>query len=112
MDQNPLSDIIVKVKEYKLETELAEIKASIQSIKEKQSMPKLLKLTTTDDITILVNPDHIVSVVPATSQQVFVNLVDNVQYRVDGTPEDIMKLITDDSSKSNVPKTDKPTYIG
>lgn len=103
MDSNPLTDIADKAKQQYLYDNLKEINAGIhQILKEKQSMSCLIELTTGSDAKILVNPEHIISVIPAADQRTWVNMLGGEQYKVLETKDEILKLVSGNATSKYI----------
>ena len=98
MDRNPLIDIADKAKQQHLDNNLNDIKVGIQYILKEIHMPKLIELTTGVDTKILVNPEHIISIIPTSDQRSWVNVVTGEQYKVLETKDEIMKLVNADTT--------------
>ena len=63
MNSNPLADIADKVKQQKLDNDLAEIKKGLKSIMENHKpMTRFIEVTTPDGDIISVNPEYILAV--------------------------------------------------
>ena len=63
MDQNPLSDILTKAKQYKIESDLAEIKGALNILLGGQtSMTHFVEVTKSDGGIVAVNPAYVVAI--------------------------------------------------
>ena len=63
MDQNPLSDILAKAKQYKIESDLTEIKGTLKILLEGQTiMTHFVEVTKSDGGVVAVNPAYVVAI--------------------------------------------------
>lgn len=121
MHSNPMTDVVEKFKQQKLENDIREIKNGINYLKEQHNM-NLVELEVRQTkgaapITtkVMINPNYIAymednAVSPANT---CVHMSDGTTLRALATKEEILGLINKDNSCTGSCKgAGKPTYIG
>ena len=88
MNPNPLMDITEKVKQQKLQDDLAEIKQGLKLIMENQKpMTRFIEVTTLDGEIISVNPEYVLAVCDGSVEEAGIKKGGRILY-YDGSYQD------------------------
>ena len=103
MNDNPLADITEKIKQHKIESELAEIKQSLNLFMgEQKHMAHFIKVTSSDGVVVAVNPAYVVCVFDGSDAGGCIKYSDGGILDTIETKEQLIALFNGESGKTTI----------